>query len=126
LFRLVFDNLVENACQAMPTGGVVKINVRRGELNHEECARVSISDNGHGMDAEVLQRATHPFFTTRPSGTGLGLPIVQRIVEAHGAKIKIESEPSVGTTVELTIPLRLPEHVEIYESGSMVAERRTA
>lgn len=126
LFRLVFDNLVENACQAMPTGGVVKIHVRRGTLNHEECARVSICDNGHGMDAEVLQRATHPFFTTRPSGTGLGLPIVQRIVEAHGAKLTIESEPSVGTTVELSIPLRLPEHVEIYESGSMLAERRTA
>jgi signal transduction histidine kinase len=126
LFRLVFDNLVENACQAMPGGGVVQFRVQRGTLNSEECARVSISDKGHGMDAEVLQRATHPFFTTRPSGTGLGLPIVQRIVEAHGAKLLIESEPSVGTTVELSIPLRLPDHVEIYESGSMLAERRTA
>jgi signal transduction histidine kinase len=126
LFRLVFDNLVENACQAMPGGGIVQIRVRRGTLNHEECARVSISDNGHGMDAEVLQRSTHPFFTTRPSGTGLGLPIVQRIVEAHGAAIRIESVPSVGTTVELSIPLRLPDHVEIYESGSMAVARRTA
>jgi signal transduction histidine kinase len=126
LFRLVFDNLVENACQAMPGGGVVHVRVQRGMLNREECARVSISDTGHGMDAEILQRATHPFFTTRPSGTGLGLPIVQRIVEAHGASIKIESVPSVGTTVELSIPLRLPDHVEIYESGSMAVERRTA
>jgi signal transduction histidine kinase len=126
LFRLVFDNLVENACQAMPTGGVVHVRVRRGTLNREECARVSISDSGHGMDAEILQRATHPFFTTRPSGTGLGLPIVQRIVEAHGAALKIESTPSIGTTVELSIPLKLPDHVEIYESGSMAVARRTA
>ena len=126
LFRLVFDNLVENACQAMPGGGVVRVRVQRGTLNAEECARVSISDSGHGMDADVLQRATHPFFTTRPSGTGLGLPIVQRIVEAHGAALKIESVPSVGTTVELTIPLKLPDHVEIYESGSMAVARRTA
>jgi signal transduction histidine kinase len=65
---------------------------------------IAISDTGHGMDQAVLERALHPFFTTRPSGTGLGLPIVQRIVEAHGGRLELESKPGVGTTARVLIP----------------------
>jgi signal transduction histidine kinase len=120
LMRLVFDNLVENACQAMPAGGTVKIEVDRA-LHSAALISVAIKDSGHGMDADVLQRATHPFFTTRPSGTGLGLPIVQRIVEAHGGRIEIESEPGQGTCVRVLLPLRPPE----IQDGAYEAEIRS-
>lgn len=112
LFRLVFDNLVENALQSMPGGGKVTIQIARGELNGERCVRVEIRDQGQGMEPEVLERATDPFFTTRPSGTGLGLPIVQRIIEAHGGDIDIASEPGAGTSVILLIPMGEPAEIE--------------
>lgn len=104
LLRLVFDNLVANACQAMPEGGVVKIVIGDGRLNGRSCVMIEIVDHGHGMDETVLRRAVDPFFTTRPSGTGLGLPIVQRIVAAHGGALQIDSEPQHGTTVRMLLP----------------------
>lgn len=108
LFRLVFDNLVENACQAMKGGGTVRILVRRGQLRGEPAVRVEITDSGQGMEQSVRERALDPFYTTRPSGTGLGLPIVHRIIEAHGGEIRLESEEGLGTTVTLLLPLGVP------------------
>jgi signal transduction histidine kinase len=105
LFRVVFDNLVDNACQAMPQGGVVRIHAVRDEIDGAPAVRIEITDSGKGMETEVLERATDPFFTTRPSGTGLGLPIVHRIVEAHGGDLVIDSELGVGTKVVLRIPI---------------------
>lgn len=105
LFRLVFDNLVANACQAMGDTGTVEIRVERAELRGESAARVEIRDRGHGMDEQVLERALDPFFTTRPSGTGLGLPIVQRIVEAHGGELMLDSMEGQGTRVVLIVPM---------------------
>jgi signal transduction histidine kinase len=108
LFRLVFDNLVENACQAMKTGGTVQILVHRGQLRGEAAVRIEIADSGGGMEQGVRERALDPFFTTRPSGTGLGLPIVHRIIEAHGGEIHLDSEEGQGTTVTLLLPLGPP------------------
>jgi signal transduction histidine kinase len=105
LLRLVFDNLVANACQSMPEGGTVRILVGEGRLNDERCIKIEVIDQGHGMDESVLSRAVDPFFTTRPSGTGLGLPIVHRIVAAHGGKLQMDSEPQRGTTVRLLLPI---------------------
>lgn len=117
LFRLVFDNLVENACQAMKTGGTVQIVVHRGQLRGDPAVRIEISDSGQGMEPGVRERALDPFFTTRPSGTGLGLPIVHRIVEAHGGEIQLDSEEGQGTTVTLLLPLGPP--VEELQSQSL-------
>jgi signal transduction histidine kinase len=108
LLRLVFDNLVANACQSMPEGGTVQILVGEDLLNDERCIKIEVIDHGHGMDESVLSRAVDPFFTTRPSGTGLGLPIVHRIVAAHGGELHMDSEPQRGTTVRLLLPI-LPE-----------------
>jgi signal transduction histidine kinase len=108
LLRLVFDNLVENACQAMKAGGTVEIAVHRGQLRGDAAVRIEIADSGGGMEQGVRERALDPFFTTRPSGTGLGLPIVHRIVEAHGGEIHLDSEEGQGTTVTLLLPLGPP------------------
>lgn len=116
LFRLVFDNLVENACQAMKLGGTVQIMVHRGQLRGEPAVRIEISDSGQGMEQGVRERALDPFFTTRPSGTGLGLPIVHRIIEAHGGEIQLESAEGQGTTVTLLLPLGPPPE-ELQSTG---------
>lgn len=105
LVRLVIDNLIANACQAMPNGGTVRIVV--GEADDGQ-VRVDVVDEGEGMDDDVLHRAIDPFFTTRPSGTGLGLPIVERIIEAHGGTLNIESVAGRGTTVSLLLPAAGP------------------
>jgi signal transduction histidine kinase len=105
LFRLVFDNLVANACQSMGDAGTVEIRVDRAELRGESAARIEIRDRGHGMEPQVLERALDPFFTTRPSGTGLGLPIVQRIIEAHGGELLLDSMEGQGTRVVMVVPM---------------------
>jgi signal transduction histidine kinase len=116
LFRLVFDNLVQNACQSMRGGGRVDIVVTRGALPKGPAVSIQIKDHGHGMEPEVRERALDPFFTTRPSGTGLGLPIVQRIVEAHGGELLIESEEGEGTSVTLFLPLGAPPEEQLAEA----------
>ena len=113
LFRLVFDNLVQNACQSMRGGGRVDIVVTRGALPNGPAVSIQIKDHGHGMEPEVRERALDPFFTTRPSGTGLGLPIVQRIVQAHGGELLIESQEGTGTSVTLFLPLGAPAEEQL-------------
>ena len=67
--------------------------------------RVRVSDTGVGMDPEALARAFEPYFSTKVTGTGLGLPIAKRNVEASGGTIAVVSERDRGTTVELTLPV---------------------
>jgi signal transduction histidine kinase len=105
LLRLVLENLVENACQAMPEGGRLSIVVRAEELEVGTGVSIDVRDTGRGMDARTLERALKPFFSTRPQGTGLGLAIVDRIVRAHGGTVSLESAVGCGTAVRLLIPL---------------------
>jgi two-component system, NtrC family, sensor histidine kinase HydH len=67
---------------------------------------IRVVDRGPGMDARVLDRATEDFFTTKPSGSGLGLAFARRVLEAHGGSLSLRSEPGNGTTVELSVPAR--------------------
>jgi two-component system sensor histidine kinase HydH len=67
--------------------------------------RIRISDTGGGMDVEALARAFEPYFSTKASGTGLGLPIAKRNVELSGGTVSVESERDKGTTVELALPI---------------------
>jgi signal transduction histidine kinase len=112
LFRLVIDNLVSNARQAMRSGGTIKLRVRKDPTAKVPSVRLEIQDSGRGMGADVRRRATDPFFTTRPSGTGLGLPIVVRIIEAHGGTLAIESSEGSGTTVSVSVPAGKPSEAE--------------
>jgi signal transduction histidine kinase len=110
LLRQVFDNLVDNALQAMTGPGErhLRITVQPTDRDGADGVQVDIADTGEGMDPEVRSRAKNPFFTTRPSGTGLGLAIVDRIVEAHGGSLSITSERGQGTTVEVFVPVGAP------------------
>jgi signal transduction histidine kinase len=102
----------------MRGGGRVDIVVTRGALPSGPAVSIQIKDHGHGMEPEVRERALDPFFTTRPSGTGLGLPIVQRIVEAHGGQLLIESEEGAGTSVTLFLPLGAPPEDQLAGDDS--------
>jgi len=104
LLRQVFDNLIDNAIQAMSGGGRLTIRVRPWNREGADGLGVDIIDTGEGMDTQVRSRALDPFFTTRPSGTGLGLAIVDRIIEAHGGALDIDSHAGEGTTVTVFLP----------------------
>ena len=70
------------------------------------CASVSIADNGPGIDRALLRRIFDPFFTTKTNGTGLGLPMVKRTVNAHGGVVTVKSTRGKGTLFEILLPLR--------------------
>jgi len=100
----VLVNLLSNAMDAMPGGGILKIFSSRCSGNAQESVLLRVSDTGAGMDEETLERILTPFFSTKPRGTGLGLPICSKIVEAHNGKMTVTSKPGEGTTVEIVLP----------------------
>jgi signal transduction histidine kinase len=104
LLRQVFDNLIDNAVQAMGSSGTLTIRMRGEAKEGVGGVSIDIIDTGEGMDTQVRSRARDPFFTTRPSGTGLGLAIVDRIVDAHGGQFSIDSRAGEGTTVSVFLP----------------------
>lgn len=104
LLRAALDNVIQNAAQAMPSGGTILAEISRRDEDGREGVLLELSDSGSGMDPATLSRALDPFFTTRPSGTGLGLPIVQRVVQAHGGRVELRSQSGRGTTVEIWLP----------------------
>jgi len=97
----VFLNLFLNAMAAMDAGGVLSVAVASLEGH---TIRATVSDTGAGIRKEDLGRVFDPYFTTKPSGTGIGLAIVQQIVEAHGGEIGLESVPGKGTTFTILLP----------------------
>jgi len=97
-------NIIENALHAMPGTGTLSVVAREDA----GVVRVRVADTGVGMDAEALARAFEPYFSTKATGTGLGLPIAKRNVEVSGGGIAVSSEPGRGTTVEISLPVGWP------------------
>lgn len=101
-------NLCRNSADAMPNGGAITVAARNVEPSADAigCVEMVVADDGEGMTEEVLSQAFTPYFTTKVagSGTGLGLPQVQRFAEGRGGAIHIESERGAGTRVRLFLP----------------------
>jgi signal transduction histidine kinase len=97
----VFLNLLMNAMQAMPSGGLITI----GFETLDGGLRLQISDQGEGIPEEIKEKIWDPFFTTKEKGTGLGLGVVQKIVEAHQGRIRIANLESGGAQITVDLPL---------------------
>ncbi|HEU5211003.1 MAG TPA: HAMP domain-containing sensor histidine kinase [Longimicrobiales bacterium] len=96
----VVQNLVLNAAEALNGEGAVMVSVAREGAD----VVLRVSDNGPGIPAEMIDHVLRPFYTTKPLGTGLGLPLVARIADAHGGTVTIESRTGEGTTVCVRLP----------------------
>ncbi len=106
-FRLVqlFRNLMENSLAACPDPVDVHIQCRRIPWGKHAAVEVLVSDNGPGLDPQQRERIFQPFFTTKTKGTGLGMSIAQRIVEAHQGRIAVSDAPNRGAAIQVILPL---------------------
>jgi signal transduction histidine kinase len=105
LFANVLQNLIRNACEAIAGNG--NVTVRTG-LSHPAgpgTIEIRVEDNGAGMDARTREQAFDEFFTNKPNGSGLGLSLVRRVVEAHGGAVAIDSQEGRGTIVLPKLPI---------------------
>ncbi|MDJ0766099.1 MAG: PAS domain S-box protein [Myxococcota bacterium] len=112
----VFHNLLINANQAMPDGGIVCVkieNIPKVEAGKDDPQiRVTIADQGCGIDPSDLTKIFDPYYTTKEGGSGLGIPIAYAILKRHGGSFNVRSTPGVGTTFELEIPAKPGADVE--------------
>ncbi|MFN8613514.1 MAG: PAS domain S-box protein [Vulcanimicrobiota bacterium] len=115
-FEQVLINLVVNARDAMPQGGLLTLRTQR----NDSTVILTCSDQGHGMDSEVLEHIFEPFFTTKAlgSGTGLGLAVVHGVVSRWGGSIQVESAPGRGTTFRLSFELVLDQPLTVQPEAA--------
>ena len=108
LLRQVFVNLFQNAAEAMVDGGRVDVRILAPPVNHAEVGHwvVRITDTGLGIPGNDHERVFQPFFTSKETGTGLGLPIARKIVSAHRGYLGVESSGPAGTVFLLRLPHR--------------------
>jgi PAS domain S-box-containing protein len=100
--KRVFINLIENAIDAMLGGGTLTIASKQAG----NCLEVTISDTGTGISHEIMENLWKPLQTTKAKGMGLGLPIVKRIVDAHGGSISVATKIGKGTTISILLPFK--------------------
>jgi len=130
----VIHNLVLNARQAMPAGGVIIITAANHPLSSPsptdliagEYIRITVQDAGEGIRPEHLSRIFDPFFSTKPQGNGLGLAMAYSILRKHGGSIEVRSEVGVGTTFELYLPRALGGPMEPQSPATPVVAQGQA
>ena len=115
--KQAFYNVIKNSLEAMKRRGVLRIHT---DMNDTQVL-ISFIDTGGGMSAEDLSRVFEPYFTTKPSGTGLGLLIVRRIVREHGGELSIESSEGKGLTLTIRLPY-IDKRVRMLEAGDSQKE----
>nr|WP_246625239.1 ATP-binding protein [Fictibacillus nanhaiensis] len=98
----VFINLIKNAMEALPEGGYIRVSTEQ----IDETVTVSIEDNGIGMTEDQVKKLGNPFFTTKETGTGLGLMVTYQIIQNHKGTISVSSEANKGTTFKIVLPAK--------------------
>lgn len=118
--RQAILNLVRNGKESMPEGGVLTLGARR-QGNHLE---VYVRDEGGGIDADVLDRIFDPFYSTKLTGTGLGLALCQQIVTEHGGQLRVSSEIGDGSEFRIEMPWRQStENTDVFDQDPQNAPR---
>jgi two-component system, sporulation sensor kinase E len=110
--KQAFYNVIKNSLEAMQRHGTLRIQTDMDDTH----VLIRFVDTGHGMSAENLSRVFEPYFTTKPSGTGLGLLIVRRIVREHGGELSIESGQGKGLTLTIRLPY-IEKRIRMLEAG---------
>jgi two-component system, sporulation sensor kinase E len=110
--KQVFINMLKNAIEVMPKGGVITVKIKQIDERH---IQIAITDQGCGIPEDKIKKLGEPFYTTKERGTGLGLMVSYKIIEEHKGKIDVESQVGVGTTFYITLPIELgkEEHDEL-------------
>jgi signal transduction histidine kinase len=111
--KQAFYNVIKNSFEAMKRRGILRIRTDVDDAH----VRVSFTDTGGGISAEHLSHVFEPYFTTKTSGSGLGLLIVRRIVREHGGEMAIESSEGKGLTLTIRLPY-LDKRVRMLEAGT--------
>ncbi|OAX45630.1 PAS domain S-box protein [Paenibacillus sp. AD87] len=111
--KQVFINLLKNGMEAMPDGGNIRIKLNHDEENSR--VRIEIKDEGTGIPEELMPKLGEPFFTSKESGTGLGLMVSQRIIQSHKGMMDIKSVMNKGTTVIIDLPASQQQTESIEE-----------
>lgn len=110
LLHRAVENLVLNAMDAMPAGGVLMLRTTHENGN----VQLEVSDTGTGLTPEECDRLFTPYYTTKQHGTGLGLAIVQSVVSDHGGRVTVESESGVGTSFHVELPTNPPHKPQVF------------
>ncbi|MEA5112598.1 MAG: GAF domain-containing protein [Geobacteraceae bacterium] len=103
--KQVFINLFTNAAEAMKNGGTLSVSAAEARLDGTRAVSLKVRDTGGGIPQEILSQIFDPFFTTKEQGTGLGLPIVHRIITNHGGRIQAINHPGVGAEIRILLPV---------------------
>jgi len=116
--KQAFYNVIKNSLEAMKRRGILRIRTDRDDTH----VLIAFVDTGGGMSAENLSRVFEPYFTTKPSGTGLGLLIVRRIVREHGGELSIESGQDKGLALTIRLPY-IEKRIRMLEAGEAREQR---
>ncbi|HEX4950274.1 MAG TPA: ATP-binding protein [Blastocatellia bacterium] len=117
--KTCFSNLIINAVQAMPEGGSLHIDVTA----NGSMLQFSFQDTGYGIDADPIEQIFEPYYSTKETGIGLGLPLTKKLIEDHGGEIKVTSELDKGTTFVVSLPrmaMQKPDDADAKTSASVV------
>ena len=114
----VFFNIIKNAAEATEAGGQIDIRASKDDTH----VFIQFKDTGSGIEAGELSKVFQPYYTTKSSGHGIGMMIVQRILRSHGAKIGIDSKPGVGTAVTLQFLRKGPRRKLLHVDSETVPE----
>ncbi|MCK5505365.1 MAG: HAMP domain-containing histidine kinase, partial [Thermodesulfovibrionia bacterium] len=105
LLRIALFHIMRNSIEATPEGGSITVKTFLDGDN----AAIKVSDTGYGISREDIERIFDPFFSTKKSGFGMGLPLVKQILHEHLGELSVESKPGKGTVFDITFPIRWKE-----------------